>query len=129
MSRERSLRLDPEELEYSYDLSECNSEDEIPDFSSITPYSFEPVWKLCKLPLLSSSSDASIDEEKQEQSSQIENTSWCQCGKCYTMETEGENFFSFYCIFLTAIWLPHGQFWAIFKGTASLTQCLSLRFY
>ena len=99
MSGERCHGLDPQELEYSYDLSECNLEDEIPDFSSITPYSFEPVWKLRKLPLLSSSSDASIDEEKQEQSSQIENTSWCQRGKCYTMETEGEIFFSFYCIF------------------------------
>ena len=29
---------------------------------------------------------------------------------------------------LTAIWLPHGQLWAILKETASLTQCLSLRF-
>ena len=30
--------------------------------------------------------------------------------------------------FLTAIWLPHGQLWAIIEGTASLTQCYSLRF-
>ena len=25
--------------------------------------------------------------------------------------------------FLTAIWLTHGQLWAILKGTASLTRC------
>ena len=25
--------------------------------------------------------------------------------------------------FLTAIWLPHGQLWAIIEGTASLTRC------
>ena len=25
--------------------------------------------------------------------------------------------------FLTAIWLSHGQLWAILEGTASLTQC------
>ena len=25
--------------------------------------------------------------------------------------------------FLTAVWLPHGQLWAIIEGTASLTQC------
>ena len=25
--------------------------------------------------------------------------------------------------FLTAIWLPHDQIWAIIEGTASLTQC------
>ena len=24
-------------------------------------------------------------------------------------------------VFFTAIWLPHGQIWAIIKGTASLT--------
>ena len=28
-------------------------------------------------------------------------------------------------IFLTAIWLPHGQLWAILKGTASLTLIMS----
>ena len=130
MSGERCHGLDPEELKYSYDLSECNSEDKVPDFSSINSYSFEPVWKLSRLPLLSSSSDASIDEEKQEQSLQIENTSWCHCGKCYTQWKQKEKvFFSFYCAFLTAIWLPHGQFWAILKWTASLTQCLPLHFY
>ena len=26
-------------------------------------------------------------------------------------------------IFLPAIWLPHGQFWAILEGTASLIRC------
>ena len=26
-------------------------------------------------------------------------------------------------LFLTAIWLTHGQLWAILKGKASLTQC------
>ena len=26
-------------------------------------------------------------------------------------------------VFLTAIWLPHGQLWAIIKGTASLNWC------
>ena len=31
-------------------------------------------------------------------------------------------------IFLTAIWLPHGQLWSILKGTASPTWCYSLRF-
>ena len=30
--------------------------------------------------------------------------------------------------FLTVIWLPHGQLWAIIKGAASLTRCQSLRF-
>ena len=30
---------------------------------------------------------------------------------------------SFYYIFLTAIWLSHGQPWPILEGTASLTQC------
>ena len=43
--------------------------------------------KLGKSPLLSSSSDASIDEKKQEQSSRIGNTSWFQYGKCYEKET------------------------------------------
>ena len=28
-----------------------------------------------------------------------------------------------YIYILTAIWLPHGQIWAIIEGTASLTQC------
>ena len=34
-------------------------------------------------------------------------------------------FFFFFkvLIFLTAIWLSHGQLWAILKGTASLTWC------
>ena len=41
MSGERAHQLDIEELEYSYDLSDSTSEDEIPDFSSINPYSFE----------------------------------------------------------------------------------------
>ena len=27
------------------------------------------------------------------------------------------------CYFFTAFWLSHGQFWAILKGTASLTRC------
>ena len=36
-------------------------------------------------------SDASVDEQKKEQSSQIGNTSWCQCGKCDAIETEGES--------------------------------------
>ena len=31
-------------------------------------------------------------------------------------QTENRHFF-----FLTAIWLSHGQLWAILKGTASLT--------
>ena len=43
--------------------------------------------KLGRSPLLSSSSDASIDEKKQEQSSRIGNTSWFQYGKCYEKET------------------------------------------
>ena len=34
--------------------------------------------------------------------------------KCNNTNTE---------IFLTAIWLPHGQLWTILKGTASLTRC------
>ena len=29
----------------------------------------------------------------------------------------------FFFFFLTAIWLTHGQLWAILKGTASLTRC------
>ena len=29
----------------------------------------------------------------------------------------------FFFFFLTAIWLTHGQIWAILKGTASLTRC------
>ena len=48
--------------------------------------------KLGRSPLLSSSSHASIDEKKQEQSSRIGNTSWFQYGKCYEKETEGESF-------------------------------------
>ena len=32
-------------------------------------------------------------------------------------------FFFFFFFFLTAIWLTHGQLWAILKGTASLTRC------
>ena len=31
--------------------------------------------------------------------------------------------FFFFFFFLPAIWLPHGQLWAILKGTASLTRC------
>ena len=31
--------------------------------------------------------------------------------------------FFFFFFFLTAIWLTHGQLWAILKGTASLTRC------
>ena len=30
--------------------------------------------------------------------------------------------------FLTAIWLPNGQLWAIVEETASITRCYSLRF-
>ena len=30
--------------------------------------------------------------------------------------------------FLTAIWLPHGHFWAIIEGAVSLNRCHSLRF-
>ena len=29
----------------------------------------------------------------------------------------------FFFFLLTAIWLTHGQLWAILKGTASLTRC------
>lgn len=40
MSGKRCHKLDTEEkLEYSHDLSDSTSEDEIPGFSSITPYS------------------------------------------------------------------------------------------
>ena len=31
--------------------------------------------------------------------------------------------FFFVVVVLTAIWLPHGQLWAIIKGAASLTRC------
>ena len=86
MSGERCHELDTEEL----DLSDSTLEDEIPDFSSITRNSFQPARKLNRSPSLSSSSDASMDKEKQGQSSRTGNTSWCQCGKCYAMETEGE---------------------------------------
>ena len=30
---------------------------------------------------------------------------------------------AYFFFFLTAIWLSHGQLWAIFEGTASLTRC------
>ena len=40
MSGERCHELDTEELEYSYDLSDSTSEDEIQDFSSITSQTF-----------------------------------------------------------------------------------------
>ena len=44
MSGERCHELDTEELECSYDLSDSSSsEDEIPNFSNITPYSFESI--------------------------------------------------------------------------------------
>ena len=46
MSGERGHELDTEELEYSSDLSDSTSEDEIPDFSSINPYSFELIQNL-----------------------------------------------------------------------------------
>ena len=36
------------------------------------------------------------------------------------------NYFIF--IFLTAVWLPHGQLWAIIGETASFTQCWALCF-
>ena len=32
-------------------------------------------------------------------------------------------------IFLTAVWLSHGQIWVILEGTASLTWFQSLRLY
>ena len=86
---ERSRELDTEEPEYSYDLPDSTSEDEIPELSSITSYSFEPIRKLSRSLSLSSTSNASMDGEKQEQSSRIGNTSWYQCGKCYAVETEG----------------------------------------
>ena len=31
--------------------------------------------------------------------------------------------------FLTAIWLPHSQLWAIIEEAVLLTQCYSLAFY
>ena len=37
MSVERCHELDTHELKYSYDLSDSTSEDEIPDFSNVTP--------------------------------------------------------------------------------------------
>ena len=52
ISDERCYELDTK-LEYSYDLSDSTSEDEISDFSSITPYSFEFIWKLSRSPSLS----------------------------------------------------------------------------
>ena len=64
ISGERAHQLDIEELEYSYDLSDSTSEDEIPDFSSINPYSFEPIQNLSRSPSLSYSSDASMEERK-----------------------------------------------------------------
>ena len=64
MSGEKGHELDTEELEYSYDLSDSTSEDEIPDFSSINPYSFELIQNLSRSPSLSSSSDASMEERK-----------------------------------------------------------------
>ena len=64
MSGERAHQLDIKELEYSYDLSDSTSEDEIPDFSSINPYSFEPIQNLSRSPSLSYSSDASMEERK-----------------------------------------------------------------
>ena len=29
----------------------------------------------------------------------------------------------FLFLFVSAIWLPHGQLWTIIEGTATLTQC------
>ena len=52
ISDERCYELDTK-LEYAYDLSDSTSEDEISDFSSITPYSFEFIWKLSRSPSLS----------------------------------------------------------------------------
>ena len=46
----------------------------------------------------------------------------CNCvykAKCLL----SQNFLISKIIFLTAIWLPHGQHWAILKGTASITRC------
>ena len=34
-----------------------------------------------------------------------------------------DNKLSIYTFLLTAIWLPHGQLWAIIEATASLTRC------
>ena len=42
-------------------------------------------------------------------------TFWSAAVKMYPLA----NFF----FFSTAIWLPHGQLWAIIEGTASLTRC------
>ena len=64
MFDERCHDLDTEELEYSYDLSDSTSENETSDFSIITPYGFEPIQKLSRSPSLSSSSNASRDEEQ-----------------------------------------------------------------
>ena len=79
-------------------MPDSTSEDEIWDFSSITSYNLEKysksIRKLSRSPSLVSSYNASIDEEKQEQSSRIGNTSWCQCGKCYAVETERESLLS-----------------------------------
>lgn len=58
--------------EYSYDLSDSTSEDEIPYFSNKSLYSFEPIQKLSRSPSLSSSSDASMDEEEQRKAHELE---------------------------------------------------------
>ena len=89
MSGERCHELYTEELEYPYDLSNSTSEYGILYFSRITSYSFELVWKLRMSPSLSSSSDPSVDEENQEQSSRFRNASFCRYGKLYAMEIEG----------------------------------------
>ena len=63
MFHERCHDLDTEELECSYDLSDSTSENETSGFSIITPCGFEPIQKLSRSPSLSSSSNASMDEE------------------------------------------------------------------
>ena len=58
--------------EYSYDLSDSTSKDEIPYFSSKRLYSFEPIQKLSRSPSLPSSSGASMDEEQQSKAHELE---------------------------------------------------------
>ena len=84
------------------------------------------LWKI-KLNLFSFSGCLSTSKNSMWFSQSIRNicdqiilrSNWLKAFLAITQEQE----FAQMWLFLTAIWLSHGQLWAIFEGTTSLTWC------
>ena len=75
-------------------MSDSTLEDEIPDFSNINPYSFQPIQIVSRSPSLSSSSNASMEERN----AGTQLTNWkkilVSVWKMLALETEKESLFS-----------------------------------